>query len=120
MNEIFQEALTCVLKAAVIAISAVVTYYLKTVIIPWLQDKQLYTAVKQSVQAAAQMGSAGMIATGEDKKKTVVALLQSHGVEVTPVVNALIESAVEELDNAKITITETIAEGVKENGEQCE
>lgn len=118
MNEILQEALTYVLKAAIIAISAVVTYYLKTVIIPWLQDKQLYTTVKQFVQAAEKMGETGMIVTGADKKKAVVALLQTHGVEITPVINALIESAVEELDNAKHTIKQTLKEGDENNGEQ--
>lgn len=99
MSEIILQAISGFAEVAIIAAIGIATYYIKTALIPWLKEKQLYSTVKKFVQAAEKLGSTGAI--GKDKKKAyVVTLLESKGIEVTPEIDALIESAVQELDNA--------------------
>lgn len=64
--------------------------------IPWLKNKGLYEMVKHFVRAAEKLAQNCEL----DKKEYVVDCLKRIGVKVTPVVDALIEAAVEELDIA--------------------
>lgn len=64
--------------------------------IPWLKNKGLYEMVKHFVRAAEKLAQNCEL----DKKEYVVECLKRIGVKVTPVVDALIEAAVEELDIA--------------------
>ena len=99
MSEIILQAISGFAEVAIVAAIGIATYYIKTALIPWLKEKQLYSTVQKFVQAAEKLGSAGAI--GKDKKKAyVVTLQESKGIEVTPEIDALIESAVRELDNA--------------------
>lgn len=98
MNELLTQALSYLFKAIILALTGVVTYYIKTALVPWLQDKQLYTTVQRFVQAAEKMGKTGAIPKDE-KKAYVVSMLHGKGIIVTPEVEAFIESAVTELDN---------------------
>lgn len=105
MKELIMQALVYVLEIALLALIGVITHYVKTALIPWLKDKQLYTTVQRFVQAAEKLSASGVIGSGDDKKDLVVRLLQEKGIEYTQEVNALIESAVEELDWMKGEIT---------------
>lgn len=80
-----------------IVLTSVVVPWVKTVVVPWLKDKHLYTTVVCFVQAAEKMAESGQIPK-ESKKQFVVKLLESKGVIVDAIVDAYIESAVEELD----------------------
>lgn len=106
MTEAITQALTYLIQAIIVAITGIVTYYIKTVLVPWLEDKQLYTTVQRYVQAAEKLAEAGGLNTG--KKEYVVKLLQGKGIEITPEIEALIESAVEELDWMKNETLTTI------------
>lgn len=112
MSEAITQALTYLIQAIIVAITGVITYYIKTVLVPWLEDKQLYTTVQRYVQAAEKLAEAGGLNTG--KKEYVAKLLQSKGIEVTPEIEALIESAVKELDWMKNETLTTIIGQVDE------
>lgn len=99
MNEIILQAISGFAEVAIVAAIGIATYYIKTAVIPWLKEKHLYDTVKKFVQAAEKLGDVGTIPKG-DKKAYVVRLLEGKGIIVTPEVEALIESAVKELDNA--------------------
>ena len=77
-------------KIIIAAIAMLVTYYL----IPWLKDKRLYSIVSQLVKGAEKYATSHEI----DKKQFVCDMLAQYGIKVTPVVEAFIEGAVEELD----------------------
>lgn len=110
MAEVLTQALAYLFQAIIIAITGVITFYIKTVLVPWLQDKQLYTTVQRYVQAAEKLAEAGDLVSGS-KKGYVIYLLQSKGIEVTPEIEALIESAVEELDWMKGELVTTLIDG---------
>lgn len=111
MNELLTQALAYLFKAIILALTGVITFYIKTVLVPWLKDKQIYTTVQRFVQAAEKLAKAGDLASGPDKKGYVIRLLRSKNIEVTPEIEALIESAVEELDWMKGETFTTLIEG---------
>lgn len=96
-------------------LSLIITYYvipfIKNDAIPWLKEKRIYELIKQLVQAAEKMAESGAIAK-VDKKATVIKLLTDKGIIVTDEIDALIESAVKELD---IVVDTTVNEIKKDN-----
>lgn len=70
--------------------------FVKRTIVPWLKEKRLYTIVSRFVQAAEKYNKSHAI----DKKQWVIGLLKDKGIDITPEVEAYIESAVQELDIA--------------------
>lgn len=96
-------------------ITLVVSYYIipaiKNDLVPWLKEKRIYETIKKLVNAAEKMAETNAIEKG-DKKSTVIALLKEKGIEVTKEIEALIESAVKELD---IIVDTTITEIKKDN-----
>jgi len=97
MNEIILQAVSGLTEVAIIAAIGIASYYIKTALVPWLKEKRLYDTVRHFVQAAEKLGDVGTISKSE-KKAYVVGLLEAKGITVTPVVDAMIESAVKELD----------------------
>ena len=89
------------LVCAVIGVvfSAIVIPWVKNSVIPWLMEKRVYNLVAKYVSAAEKLGESGAIDKSE-KKNYVIELLKSKGVEITPEIEAFIESAVEALDIA--------------------
>ena len=65
--------------------------------------------IKNFVQAVEKMAETGIIAK-ESKKEKVIELLEEKGIVVDATVEALIESAVKELDLISSTIYEEIIE----------
>ena len=102
MSEIIKSIVTEHLLETIIGIiSIIVSYYvipiIKTNLVVWLKDKQVYDIVKKFVQAAEKLAEAGMIAK-VDKKEYVISLLKEQGIKVDAKVEAFIESAVKEID----------------------
>lgn len=89
-----------VVKLAFALFGGIITIY----VVPWLKEKNLYNTVKKMVQAAEKWNSTHPI----DKKAWVVEQLTAKGVTVNPYVEALIESAVQELDTAITKGAETV------------
>jgi hypothetical protein len=79
-----------IVKIIFIFLSTAVTLY----VIPWLEEKQIYSLVVKHVEAAEKLAENDKF----DKKQWVIDRLVKAGVKVTPVVEAFIEAAVKELD----------------------
>lgn len=98
MEEIVSLATSLVVKLIIAGVAALITYY----VIPYLKEKKVYDTVSKLVKAAEKLAQSEQI--DKDKKKDyVIDLLTSKGVEVTPLINAMIEAAVTELDLAMKT-----------------
>lgn len=103
MNEMWIEVGTLVLRIVVVLCVGLATKYVlprvSSTVIPWLKDKRLYETVCRLVHAAEKLAETGAIEK-VNKKSYVIGLLEAKGVTVTPEVEAMIESAVFELDLA--------------------
>lgn len=114
----YNEIASIVMKLVFSVISLIITYvfvpWVKQTVIPWLVEKRLYTLVMQFVQAAEKVSQSQYL-TGYEKKEYVVKLLKNHGIIITPEVEALIESAVEELDMMIASSVALIAEDTIED-----
>ena len=102
ISEFYPMILDCVVKAVriIIAIvfSTIIIPWVKKSAIPWLKEKQLYGIIQKFVRAAEKLGEAGTISK-ESKLDYVIGLLAKRGIDVTPEVRAMIESAVGDLDD---------------------
>ena len=81
---------------AVKVLVALATGLVTAYVVPWLKEKRLYDTVVKMVRAAEKWAQTHDI----DKKAWVIQQLTAAGVTVSPTVEALIESAVQELDIA--------------------
>ena len=93
MNAQVQEIITVAIRLVAMCVTLIATRY----VIPWLREQTTYATVKKLVQAAEKLACAGTI-TKDAKKQYVITLLERRGITVNEQINALIESAVEELD----------------------
>lgn len=118
MNDFYAELISLGIRVVYAIISIIVTTvlvpWLKNTVVPWLKEKRMYNIVKHFVQAAEKMAESEQI-TKEYKKKYVVSLLDAKGITVDDEVNALIESAVEELDMIISATTEIFYEDDNES-----
>lgn len=87
-------------KLVFVLLSGIVTVY----VVPWLKEKNLYSTVKRMVQAAEKWNQTNPI----NKKEWVIDQLSAKGITVNTYVEALIESAVQELDTAIAKGAETV------------
>ena len=78
-------------------------------VIPWLKQFGIYSIIRICVKAAEKLGETAQIDKSK-KKQYVIQALESAGIEVTPLVETMIESAVKELDNQIDKITDEITE----------
>ncbi len=112
VNDFWTLLLNHLVELAVTAILAVITCivlpWLKNTAVPWMKEKRLYTIVSRFVQAAEKYSKTQPV----DKKQWVVSLLKNKGIDLTPEVEAYIESAVQELD---VAIKQTVA-GARDTG----
>lgn len=111
MNEMWMEVGTLVLRIVIVlCVGAVTKYVLPWVsdtVIPWLKDKRLYDMICRFVRAAQKLADTGAI-DKTTKKEYVISLLKAKGVVITPEVDAMIESAVFDLDLAVDSIGDMI------------
>lgn len=101
MIELLVELVSVLLKIAVFGVVCLLTKYtlpwLQDVVVPWLKERQLYGTICHFVRAAEKLAESGVIER-TDKKEYVVSLLTEKGITVTREINAMIESAVMDLD----------------------
>ena len=71
-------------------ISLLITAYL----VPWLKQKRVLGIIRKAVEAAEKLSENMEI----NKKDYVIEIIQRAGVKVTPVIDAMIEGCVKELD----------------------
>ena len=107
MEQVLVEVIPYLVKIVFAVIGALAAAYL----VPWLKEKRLYETVTRLVAAAEKLGDS--LPCG--KKEYVIGLLEKKGIKVTPIVDALIEAAVQELDIAR----EKAGENVKSREEEA-
>lgn len=114
MTEFMMALSTFILRVLIIlavgVVMEIVLPWLRETAIPWLKEKRLYSMCCQFVRAAEKLADTGAIAR-EEKKSYVIELLVKKGIAITPDVNAMIESAVLEMD---IAIEEAFGEIIHE------
>lgn len=114
------ETASAVLQVVLALISAVMSVlvipWLKTSVFPWLKEKRLYNAVTMFVQAAEKLAETGAIDRSK-KKEYVLRLLRGKGYVIDDEVEALIESAVKELDMVVDSVGNIIVEEFVETDE---
>jgi|GEM_PF-320966 len=121
-GQVLLDAIWKLVELAIAVAGALLTYFVKTTVVPWLQDKQLYAKVKQAVRCCEQLAKNGMLqellgcpVDGKAKKKYVIKFLKRCGIEITEEVDAMIESAVYDLDHvAKETLEGFLVAGGEE------
>ena len=92
----FEPIIEIIIDFAVKILFTVALGFVTAHVIPWLKEKRLYDTVVKMVQAAEKWSKTHNI----DKKTYVIEQLEAKGVKVNSIVEALIESAVQELDIA--------------------
>ena len=80
-----------------IVVSVYVIPLIKTELKPWLEEKRVYSLIQKFVEASEKLAETGIIEK-VDKKAKVIELLKENGIEVTPTIEAFVESAVKQLD----------------------
>lgn len=94
------EIITCLAENIVQLFIAGGGTFILIKVIPWIKQLGIYSIVKMCVNAAEKMADSCQI-TKEEKKDYVIKILEHFGIEVSPIVEAMIEAAVEELDLQK-------------------
>ena len=77
--------------------------FIRDTVVPWLKEKRLYGIVQHFVEAAEKLAENNRI----DKKEYVLNMLKDKGIEITPEIEAYIESAVKKLD---MTVNDVMGE----------
>ena len=120
ISEFYPMILDCVVKAVriIIAIvfSTIVIPWVKNSAIPWLKEKHLYGIIQRFVRAAEKLADSEII-TKDSKLAYVTGLLVKRGIEVTPEVRAMIESAVGDLDDEITHGMMSLVEAINNAGE---
>ena len=118
-SDVFAIVLDAVLSLAVLAFTSVVVPWLKGTAVPWLKEKRLYGIVQKFVNAAEKMADAGNLGKGE-KKAYVVRMLSELGIKVDDQIDAMIESAVIELDIAFSEVFYEVGTVFNEDEDECD
>ena len=99
-----------IINLAIKLVGAVIVLLVSKTCLPWLKEQRVYSTIRKLVQAAEKLAASGAIRK-VDKKAYVLRLLEEKGVTITPEIEAMIESAVEELDWMAVEIFTGILEG---------
>ena len=94
-NEILNNALYIIMSLAIVVVTRYLVPYLKARLTA-AEQEGLIQLIENLVQAAEQLFTAEK--SGEQKKEYVVSALAGKGIEITEPINAMIESAVYNLD----------------------
>lgn len=100
-------ALRLVLLGVLCVFTKIIFPFISKTVIPYLEEKHLMNIVRVLVGSAEKQGETGAIAK-ENKKAYVITLLKKKGIPITPMVEDMIESAVEELDLLGIQFNDLI------------
>lgn len=107
-DTLVQQIVDTAMRLAALVILLLATRY----VLPWMKEKGLYSTIQKFVQAAEKLAETGVIDKA-DKKEWVWALLERTGVKRTDKTDAMIESAVKELD----WMSEELALGIIGDGD---
>ena len=118
--ELVSAVIRLIIAAMTVAFSTFMLPWVRDELIPWLKEKHLYSLVVKFVRAAEKMYEAGTLVGL--KKAYVISLLKERGFELTPEIDAFIESAVKELDIAvDSSIGDIVGEFIEdENAKEAE
>lgn len=120
MTEMIIELVALLLKIVVVACLGLLTKHalpwMQEVAIPWLKERHLYNLICYFVRAAEKLADTGVIDKAT-KKEYVVKLLKQKGVNVTSEVDALIESAVLDLDMAVASVFDAIYDTIDDDSD---
>jgi len=83
--------------------------WIKTDMIPWLQEKRLMKLTSVFVQAAHKLAESGAIKK-EAKLRYVMSMLEAKGIKIDEEKRAFIESAVIDLDKALSEAGQSVVE----------
>ena len=123
ISEFYPMILDCAVKVVrlIIAIvfSTIVIPWVKKSAIPWLKEKHLYGIIQKFVRAAEKLADSEIISK-ESKLDYVVGLLVKRGIDVTPEVRAMIESAVGDLDDEIAHGMMSLVEAINNAGDMGE
>lgn len=100
-------ALRLVLLGVLCVFTKIIFPFVSKTVIPYLEEKHLMNIVRVLVGSAEKQGETGALAK-ENKKAYVISLLKKKGIPITPMVEDMIESAVEELDLLGIQFNDLI------------
>lgn len=111
MTEMIIELVALLLKIVAVACLGMLTKHvlpwMREVAIPWLKERHLYNLICYFVRAAEKLADTGAI-DKTTKKEYVIKLLKQRGINITSEVDALIESAVLDLDMAVASVFDAI------------
>lgn len=120
MTEMIIELVALLLKIVIVACLGLMTKHalpwMQEVAIPWLKERHLYNLICYFVRAAEKLADTGVIDKAT-KKEYVVNLLKQKGVNVTSEVDALIESAVLDLDMAVASVFDVISDAFDDDNQ---
>lgn len=97
-----------VLTVLSVVLMSVVLPWLRNVAVPWLKEHRMFELVTHLVEGAEKYFD-DVESAGEDKKRYVVSVLNSKGIEITPEIEAYIESAVREVEFFKRIASHDVA-----------
>lgn len=121
MTELMIELVAVLLQIVVVACLGLLTKHalpwLNDVVVPWLKERHLYNLICHFVRAAEKLADTGKI-DKDTKKSYVIKLLKAKGVNITDEVDALIESAVMDLDMAVGSASEMVFDIFKDQNNQ--
>jgi len=110
---VWQEVFSILLKLVCAVITAlmggIVLPWIKTDMIPWLQEKRLMKLTSVFVQAAHKLAESGAIKK-EAKLRYVMSMLEAKGIKIDEEKRAFIESAVIDLDKALSEAGQSVVE----------
>lgn len=88
--------------------------FIRETVVPWLKEKRLYCIVQHFVEAAEKLAENNKI----DKKEYVISMLKEKNVEITPEIEAYIESAVKDLDLSISGVVGELNKAFRDDGEE--
>lgn len=109
MSDFLNEVIITIVRLVVAGCMTYVSAVIIPAVTPWLKKVGIYSIVKMCVNAAEKLAETGKI-NKEDKKAHCVTALKAMGIEVTPIIETMIEAAVEELDAQKGKVSDAFNE----------
>ena len=105
-----ENILSFVLEHLISLVISGIGVYITYTVVPWLKKLVFFPIVRIFVKGAEKLGETSQIDKTK-KKEYVIEGLESIGIKVTPLIDAMIEAAVKELDEQ----VELIFQNIKQN-----
>lgn len=102
-----ESILSFILEHLISLVISGIGVYITYTVVPWLKKLVFFPIVRIFVKGAEKLGETSQIDKTK-KKEYVIEGLESIGIKVTPLIDAMIEAAVKELDEQVDNITDAI------------